>query len=432
MKLGFAFDQVCQRLKQNSHALWYVSAQLAAKAMAAAAQLYAIYVFSKILAPNDAALIFIIFGYGVWIQIFEFGLSQVIQNTLNAKQTTVSGVCLIVSLHYAVMIVLAVLVLIFPEALDLLQGGRRVHGEGINALAFPFGIALLLVSTNNVLVQRLLLVINRAMAASKLLFFQGVFSVLVLSVLQWRGANFIESVSTYLSIPILTFAPLALKIARKALRDREKLIVNWQLVLSNAAGFWGLTAMSSVYLGSDYFFAARYLTNAEMTAYHFSSRLFFISYVAYFSYVQFKAKSITSETSITHPQQIWIVTKGAAGIGIFSVVLVLVATICIDWSGALDMIGAHGFVVTQLILPAALYYAVRVFRDVGLVLVWNLGCQRLLYAVHVLEVALCLLLLNVLAPELGGKGIFFAMALVAAFSTAVIYIALGRVSLRLS
>jgi hypothetical protein len=226
MKSSIAFDQVFQRVRRNSQALWYVSTQLAAKATAAIAQIYTIYVFSKILSPNDAALIFILFGYGIWIQVFEFGLSQVIQNSLNSRQITVSGACPIIGLHYLLMIFLAALVIMFPEASELLRGNRRVQAYDTNSLAFPFGIGLLLVSTSNVLVQRLLLVINRALLASKLQFVQGLFCILTLLVLQWRGANFIESVSIYLSVPIIIFFPTLLIISKKGLRNRRKPPIN--------------------------------------------------------------------------------------------------------------------------------------------------------------------------------------------------------------
>lgn len=86
MKLVFVLDCALHRLKNKNPTLQYVVAQLASKAIAAIAQLYAIYVFSKILPLNDAALIFILLGYGIWIQIVEFGLSQVIQNALNLKK----------------------------------------------------------------------------------------------------------------------------------------------------------------------------------------------------------------------------------------------------------------------------------------------------------------------------------------------------------
>lgn len=412
--------------------LWYVSAQLASKAIAAIAQIYSIYVFSKILPLSEAALIFILLGYGIWIQVFEFGLSQVIQNALNQKKITVSGICKIISLHYLLMIFFTVLVVIFPENLNLFQGERQLYGEDLNRLAFPLGVTLLLVSTNNVLVQRLLLVTNLAMVASKLAFYQGIFSIFVLMLLKLFGASLFDSIFIYLSIPILTFAPLAIKIARKSLRKRKKPIVDWKWIVTNAIGFWGLTAMSSIYMGADYFFAARHLTNEEMIAYHFASRLFFISYVAYFAFVQYKAKSISSETCIGNPQQIWVVAKNAVIIGVFCVFLILLLTIFLDRSGRLELIGVGGLVVIPLIISAAIYYGARVFRDVGLVIIWNLGHQRLLYAVHLLEVMGCLLLLNTLSSDSGGAGIFFSMAFIAAFSATIIYTVLFRVTSRSS
>jgi hypothetical protein len=433
MKPVFFLAQWVRCLWSNNHALEYVVTQLTAKAMAAVAQLYAIYVFSKILPPNDAALIFILLGYGVWVQVFELGLSQVIQNALNTKQTTLSGVCQIVGFHYILMILFAMLVGVFPGALHFLQGEQRVYDGGAKAQAFPLGIALLLISTNNVLVQRVLLVINRGVVASKMVLLQGICSVLVLMFFQWHGATFVESVAIYLAIPILIYAPLTLKLAGKALRGIGRLApISWPWLLRNALGFWGLTALSSLYLGADYFFAAQYLTNEEMVAYHFSSRLFFISYVAYFSYVQYRAKGIAAETYFSNPQQVWGVARRALVIGVIAVVVVLVAGLAIKWSGSLDMIGASGLVVAPLLVSAALYYGFRVFRDIGLVIFWNFGHQKLLYVVHVLEVVLCVLLLNVLAPELGGKGIFFAMAFVAAVSTIVICIASRRIVPRLS
>lgn len=402
--------------------------QLAAKAMAAVAQLYSIYVFIKIHAPNEAALIFILFGYAIWIQVFEFGISQVIQNGLNTKVIKIYDACRIIALHYALMVIVASLAVLFPEVLETFQGGQRASETRIGALVFPLGVALMLVATNNALVQRMLLVLNQGMLASKLILLQSIFSIIVLLCFQWRGANLIESIAIYLSIPILTYAPLVLKFAGKVWRNRKRQSVNWRWTMQNALGFWGLTALSSLYMGADYFFAAKHLTNVEMIAYHFSSRLFFISYIAYFSYVQYRARSITAATYAEHPKKIWGIVKGAAFIGMLSVVLVLVATVIMVWSGVFDKILAPGLVVMPLILSAALYYCIRVFRDVGLVLIWNLGFQRFLYPIHILEVVFSFLLLDMLAPELGGKGIFYAMALVAALSTGVIYIALCRMS----
>lgn len=398
--------------------------QLAAKGVAAVAQLYAIYIFSRIHAPKDAALIFILLGYGIWIQIFEFGMSQVIQNGLNNRILKVASACKVIIWHYRLMVIIAALVIVAPGMVEPLQGVRRLYETRIDAMAFPVGIALMIVATNNVLVLRFLLVVNRGIVASRLILFQATLSIIALSFFQWVGASLIESVAIYLSIPILTYTPLVFVLSGKVRRTHKRHTVDWRWILKNALGFWGLTALSSVYLGADYYFAAKYLDNMEMIAYHFSSRLFFISYIAYFSYIQYGARSITANMRFALPKQIWSVFKGAVFIGMLSVILVLIAAVLIDWSGGFDTIGAPGLVVMPLILSAALYYAIRVFRDVGLVVVWNLGLQRFLYATHILEVVFSFLLLEMLAPELGGKGIFYAMALVSALSSAVIYIAL--------
>ncbi len=74
---------------------------MAAKAMAAVAQLYAIYVFTRIHAPNGATLIFIILGYRICVQISLY------------------GICQIIALHYVLMI-------IFPEMLHPFKEERRV------------------------------------------------------------------------------------------------------------------------------------------------------------------------------------------------------------------------------------------------------------------------------------------------------------------
>lgn len=419
-------DVALKYMRQNSRALWYMATQLSAKSMAALAQLYAIYVFTKIHAPADAAIIFILLGYGIWIQVFEFGLSQVIQNGLNGKTIRLADAYKIIVFQYALMVAFAALVLMFPGTLASFQGVQRTYEAQADVLAFPVGVALMFVATSNVLVQRMLLVVNRGMVASKLIFLQAISSIVVLFLFQWRGANVIESVTIYLSIPILIYSPLMLKFAKKIWRIPKELSINWRWILRNGFSFWGLTALSSIYMGADYFYVANYLTNAEVIKYHFSSRIFFISYIAYFSFVQYRAKSIRPVKREEDPQQIWGLMKGSVLIGILSVFLVLVATLLMEHSGGFELIGVPGLVVVPLMMSAALYFCARVLRDVGLVVIWNLGLQRFLYALHLVEVVFILLLLKVLAPKFGGIGVFIAMAIVAALSSVMIYIALYR------
>jgi len=190
--------------------------------------------------------------------------------------------------------------------------------------------------------------------------------------------------------------------------------------------------LSSIYMGGDYFFAAKYLNNAEIISYHFSSRLFYISYVAYFSYIQFAAKNISINTQNNHVDHIWVVIKKSLSIGLLSVALVLTVAIFLNYFDILNMLGARdGLLVMPLLWSAALYYIARVVRDVGLVIVWNLGFQRFLYAIHAMEVFFCLLLLTLISPYSAGIGIFLAMAIVSLLSSILIYGSLVRLRLKI-
>ncbi len=179
-----------QNININNPAYLFVTTQLVGKVLIAFSQIYAIYVFSKIHQPSNAAVIVLLLGYSVWIQIFEFGVSQTLQNGLNSKALSLNGGCTVIVGHYILMVVLAVILIMIPEALDLFQGEVQAYGTQADALAFPIGIALMLVSTNNVLIQRMLLVINKGLVSSRLLIFQATLSISVLSFFNCAGRLF--------------------------------------------------------------------------------------------------------------------------------------------------------------------------------------------------------------------------------------------------
>lgn len=399
----------------------YMLSQLTAKSIAAAAQFYSIYVFTKILSASDAALIFLIFGYVIWIQVFEFGLSQVIQNKYNARRLSVTAACQIIVVHFAIVATAGVGVVCFPEILRMFLGGQLPAERNTELLSFSVGIALILVATNNVLIQRFLLIINQSLFVSKLIFLQALISIVVLLYFQLNGSSIQNTIFIYLLIPVLTYVPILVTLARKAWRGRSWLNVEWWSIIKSSTAFWGLTVLSSIYLGADYFYAAKYLSGSELISYHFSSRIFFISFVTYFSYLQYVAKNISSKTFVIDPKSVWGVAAKAVIIGEFSVFLVLAVVIVIYWMGGFNLIGAMELMDLPLVLSAAFYYGVRVIRDVGVVVVWNLGSQRLLYVVHAVELVSCLTFLNLFTPRFGGEGIFAAMAFAAIFGSALIY-----------
>jgi hypothetical protein len=53
-------------LRINRHALLFMLANLGSKGLAAVAQLYAIFVFTRMHSQDEAALIFLLLGYAIW------------------------------------------------------------------------------------------------------------------------------------------------------------------------------------------------------------------------------------------------------------------------------------------------------------------------------------------------------------------------------
>ena len=57
-----------------------------ARFFGAIVQLYAISVFTEIHDASTTSAIILIFGYIIWFQLFEVGLTQTIQNKFNSKE----------------------------------------------------------------------------------------------------------------------------------------------------------------------------------------------------------------------------------------------------------------------------------------------------------------------------------------------------------
>lgn len=416
--------------KKEFLAFRYTGAQLFAKGIIAISQIYAILVFSRILLPNDAAIIFILLGYSIWIQIFEFGISQVIQNALNLRKISISGICRIICFHYFLMIFFATLVVLFPNFLYIFLGNQISSKNELNHIAFSLGIALLLINTNNILLQKLLLVSNHELLGSLLVIFQSLLSIILLSCLQFFKVNLIESVVIYFSVPALVFGPLTLKILKKAIFKCKKINLNWEWLIRNTISFWGLSALSSIYLGLDYFFVARSLLDSEISSYHFASRLFFISYIAYISYIHYAIKNISSNFYIENKNEVSRVSKIAIITGFIAVNLILIIVILIWRLEGFSIIGINHIIAIPIIVSAGFYYSIRVIRDVGLVIVWNLGHKRMLFFIHTLEVILAVLLLNLFANKYNGVGIFLSMGFVSIISSYLIFIYLRKIKIK--
>lgn len=394
---------------------------LAGKGAAAFAQLYSIFVFTNIHSAREASLLFVLLGYAIWIQVFEFGCSQALQNRCNAKDITSSDAYLFAFAHYVLVLLIAIGVCFLSGPADLLFPAAIGQAE---LAALSLGVALILLATNNQLVQRLMLVQGLGYIANLLLLLQAVLSISGLYIYSnyWEP-SLNRSILVYLLPPLIVYFPILIIRSLRALPSFLLLKSRIKLILKDSFLFWGLGVLSSVFLGADYIFVAHYLSAEEAVAYHFSIRFFFISYVAYFSYIQHQAKFIT-KASLTGRHEIKKAIFDSVFIGMVSIFFVAISVFVLNHYGVFKYVTSQKVLVNSIFIAAIFYFSIRVFRDVGLVVLMNLGVKITLYKLYAFEVAFSVPMLYLLAKELSGLGIFLAMGLTVLVSTLGIYYSL--------
>lgn len=407
--------------------LLYMFTNLAAKSLAALSQLYAVFVFSSMYSPAEASIVFVLLGYAIWIQILEFGLAQTLQNKLNRRKISLSESYFVIFAHYVGMLLFAILLVSIPEFCMPFLPKEQYSAERWAVQAFSVGMALMVIATNNVIIQRVLIVANLGLKANILLCAQAVLTMASLALYQRFGrADLLISVIAYLSPAVLVYVPIVIQLIKKLARRLRSVRIKGLSLYSDAAGFWGLNVLSSIFLGADYYFVAHSLSSDEIVSYHFATRFFFFSYVAYFSYVQHRAKNLTFITLLQQPEQVRKIIVSTIVIGLVSVGIVSAAILIFDCVDGFSFIMERRLVVPSLIFAATLYFSLRVIRDTGLVVLWNLGAKPLLYKVYLLEVLLGLSLLWWFSDAYAGVGIFLAMALTVFASTLIIFYSISR------
>ncbi|MBC2770561.1 hypothetical protein [Pusillimonas minor] len=398
-----------------------MATNLAGKGAAAFAQIYSIFVFTNIHSAREASLLFVLLGYAIWIQVFEFGFSQALQNRRNTRDITSSDAYLFAFAHYLLVMLVAIGIYLFSGPTDLLFPGATGHAE---LAAFSLGIALMLLATNNLLVQRLMLVQGLGHVANLLLFLQAVLSISGLYIYSsyWEP-KLSRSILVYLLPPLIVYFPVLISCSVRALPSFRFIKPKIKLMLKDSFLYWGLGVLSSIFLGADYIFVAHFLPAEEAVAYHFSVRFFFISYVAYFAYIQHQAKFIT-RASLTGRNEIKRAVFESILIGLISVLLVAISVFSLDYYGIFHYVTNQVVLVNTIFFAATFYFSIRVFRDIGLVVLLNMGMKIALYKLYAFEVFFGIPMLYLLTKELSGLGIFIAMGLTVLISTVGIYYSL--------
>ena len=409
-------------LRINRQSLLYMLGNLGSKGLAAAAQLTAIFVFTRMHSQDEAALIFLLLGYTIWFYVFECGLSQTLQNKFNAKQVTVDDMLTMAVVHYVGMLIIAALVVTTPFLTDILLPASRSGAVGVEVKAFSIGAAILLIASNNLITQRLLLIFNKGRLGNILIMCQSVLAITGLACYEIMGhPNLIMAVILYLGPQVLVFLPMLLGwIIRLVGKPSRMGMVKVARIFYDSLGFWGLAILAAVFLGSDYYFAAHYMSSEQIVSYHVATRLFFFSFVAYFAFLMHRARRLSGLSLQSGVRAVSSIVKDSVLIGLVSVLLVYVAAAILEQFGAFNGITDGVGIGHELLFSAFMYFMIRVCRDVGVIVAGLLNARAVMYKVYTLEVVVGLSLMYLIVPTYGGQGIFFSLTLACTLGLALL------------
>jgi hypothetical protein len=387
----------------------FVLTNLFGKGVAAFAQLYAITVFTRTQTQDDAAIIFLLLGYAVWFQVFEFGFSQTLQNKFNSRSMFVQSVLKVFLIHYSFLIVIASLIITNPFFSEILLSADRVKLNPSASQAFSIGAAMLIIASSNAVLQRILLIINKGHFGNGLIIFQSLIAILGLSIYQlYDQSSPILAVGLYLSPQILVSIPLLIRFCSRITKYKKTIPISGKLSI-NLFGFMGINILSAIFLGSDYYFAAHYLSSEEILSYFLVTRIFFISYIVYFAFLQFRAKKLWMKKLTIDKHGLIRIAKESCLVGLGTVFLTYLIALYFEVIGIFKLMTYGVGVGQSLLFLGFIYFTIRVFRDVSMVLVGNLDAKRLLYRIYLIEAVLSLVLMYLATPLYGAFGIFFSL-----------------------
>lgn len=387
----------------------FVLTNLLGKGLAAFAQLYAISVFTNTQSQGDAAIIFLLLGYAIWFQVLEFGFSQALQNKFNSRAMSSNSVLKVLLFHYSFLVAIAILVITNPFFSEMLLSVDRAKSNPNGAQAFSIGAAILILAGSNNILQRFLLIINKGGFGNALIILQSLMVICGLFIYRLCDQTSPSlAVGVYLGPQIFVSIPLLITFTIRLLKSKKAEPISRQLQMS-LFGFMGTSVLSAIFLGADYYFAAHYLSSEEIVSYFLVTRIFFISYIVYFAFLQFQARKLWSKDLALGNQGFRRIIVESCSVGLIAVFLTYLFASYFEAIGIFKLM-THGVGVgQQLLFMGLIYFIVRVFRDVGLVLVGNLDAKMLLYQIYLIEVVLSLALMYFVAPLYGPRGILFSL-----------------------
>ena len=394
-------------------ALKFMTLNLVSRIASAIAQLYAITIFLKHHNPETASVIILLIGYLSWFQLFEFGLSQTIQNKFNLKKLSLNHIISVTLIHYIILIAVGIIVWNTDIVSNLLLANASNFTASDKA-NFSVGAGLLILTSSNLILHRILLIIRKGAQSNLLLLIQSI--VIIISLFIYGHTNHISQLNSIIvyvtpqiatSIPVLIW--LGLKVTKVAKKQNKK--INIIELCRSSFGFFAVSALSSVLLGMDYYFLSLYANSNEIIAYHVTTRFFYISFIVYYAYLLHASKKIAAIKSDNTLNKLRKIKRNTIILGSISVIGVYLLILLINKLGYMHLISNKTEISDSLALASLIYFLVRVYCDTNLVITNNLSLKKKLIQTYTLQILVSGILMPFLIPFYGALGALVALTI---------------------
>ena len=395
-------------------ALIYMFCNFGARFFGALAQLYAISVYTKIHDPSTTSTIILIFGYVIWFQLFEGGLTQTIQNKFNSKEFNILNISLVIIIHFCITIVISFILFNFNVFSFLLLGNESYLFSLENKKIFDIGCFILIITSNNILIHRFLILYKKSFLSNFLLFLQSILTFSLIYLYEkFFNANQSISVIIYFLPQLLIYLPVLILILSKIINRKNKrlLKVNFLTLIKYSSSFLFISFLSSFLLGLDYLMLSYFSDSKELLSYHVTVRFFYFSFMLYFSYITFSAKKISQLNKCSNFQQIKKIKHNALFIGFSSVILVYFLVLVLNKVGFVNII-TNGIKIDQTVLFGAfVYFLTRVYADIRIVIAQNLSLRVNLTKLYIYQILISLICMPILCLFYGALGILISLTM---------------------
>lgn len=379
------------------------------KILAAILQIFAIFVFTRIFNQFEVTILFLLFGFNFWFQMFQLGFPQTLQNKFNTNEITKSDFFSFSLIHLLIVLVIGLIFYKFSIFNFLVSSNEKLlSSKLINA--FSLGSFILIISSNNILLHRLLLVLNKGILINFIQLIQTSISFVGLLLSFYFKWHDISLVVFVFFLPLIVINFLALFIIKYSNKLKFKINLN-KIKLSfikQTTSFFFINIVSSLYIGMDYFYAVRFLDSGQINSYHIYTRIFFLSYIFYYSFIQFSSKNISKSDFKNNKNKIKNIMVSSIYIGCLFVSLVYFIVFVLDHLKIIVWFTNGININSEVLFFSFLYYFIRVFRDVFLVIMNCINHIKNILLCNLLEIILIVIFFKTLVPLYGIKGIFFS------------------------